>query len=502
MQIFSKNIIKKREKNIKMLSPIEIDLNVDDNNAIVYIKELDNAIKHSDGYNIAVSGSYGTGKSSIIKTYILNKKIKNKNITVSLGSFLKTTPIGKVKDEKSDNNDKKVDNNDEISMEPIEKEKKVKALSQEDDNYLSDKEEKLLEKVEKSIVKELIYRIKYSNSKLSGISRLQKDWKIRYKLFSYFISYILLYLYIYLNNNERIIDLSNSIVNLYNKIPVLPNYSYDFFCSIFNFVFLIDVLWIVISLIYYIFIIWNRSKTKVKIHNYEVEVENNSETSKFSFMDNLYEILYYFMNSNTEVVFFEDMDRYPKDVCIKIIEDLKELNHIINNCDGMNHFLEIFGKKIYGRKKVVFVYSFKDSIFYDYTEKNKFYDKIISIMPISTRYNSDINFINELNDYKLLSNAEKEVVTKAANYISDMRTIKNIVNDYAVFSKILNKDKLKDIDKQQLFALCVYKNYDIIGYDELTKYNNIVDRLIKKFVIVVNEQKNKIIKEKKIKSKN
>ena len=40
-----------------------------------YLKSIHAAVKNKDLYNIAITGNYGTGKSSIIKTYINKLKI-------------------------------------------------------------------------------------------------------------------------------------------------------------------------------------------------------------------------------------------------------------------------------------------------------------------------------------------------------------------------------------------------------------------------------------------
>ena len=482
----------KNKKTINMLSPTTIKLgNKKDDGKWAYIDHLKQAVENDDGYNIAVSGSYGTGKSSIMKTFAEKSKYKNKVIIISIGSFLKTR-------EDTDNQEKKESRELRLHSEDVDEENTTKISieeekkNKEEDGKISLEEEQLLEKIEKSIVKQLIYRTKFSDSKLSSISRPQKSWRLKYLLFSFFISYIILYIFILLSNETINNLLSSSVINFYNFLhsafSFLPNYPYDFLCPFFNILFIIDCIWLIISTINYLFILTNKAKTKIKIHNYELELDRSDNLSKFSFMDNLYEILYYFMNSNVEIVVFEDIDRYQKDVCIKVIEDLKELNLIINKCYGINH-KKIFNKFKIKRNKIVFIYSFRDSIFYEHTQKNKFYDYILSVMPISTTYNSDQNFINEFGnvgrDFKEI---DRNLLNKTALHITDMRTIKSIINDYDLFVKILNKNNLSIQNKTQIFALCVFKNYDLKGYDSLSDYDNKIDELIINFGEVISEE--------------
>jgi len=50
-------------------------------------KEYENSHKYKNK-NIAISGGFGAGKSSVIKSYIKNSQYKNKTLYVSLGSYI------------------------------------------------------------------------------------------------------------------------------------------------------------------------------------------------------------------------------------------------------------------------------------------------------------------------------------------------------------------------------------------------------------------------------
>ena len=70
----------------------------------VYTKALDFAFDNKDIKNIAITGIYGAGKSTIWKSYAARKKLKNV-ITVSLGKYEdNTAELGKPSQENNDSN--------------------------------------------------------------------------------------------------------------------------------------------------------------------------------------------------------------------------------------------------------------------------------------------------------------------------------------------------------------------------------------------------------------
>lgn len=71
----------------------------------VYMEALDYAFDNKDIKNIAITGIYGAGKSTVWKSYAANKKIEN-IITVSLGKYEDNTEKSKDNTEKSKENDK------------------------------------------------------------------------------------------------------------------------------------------------------------------------------------------------------------------------------------------------------------------------------------------------------------------------------------------------------------------------------------------------------------
>ena len=124
---------KKQDKNIILtLYPKIVENEVNDK----YIERIDNLLKIDDCKNIALIGGYGSGKSSLIKTYLYRrKKISKKTLIITIGSYI-------------------IDND----------------ISDEADNKIDSKEQILVNRVEESILKQIIYRTKSSRFPKSSVS--------------------------------------------------------------------------------------------------------------------------------------------------------------------------------------------------------------------------------------------------------------------------------------------------------------------------------------------
>ena len=193
----------------------------------------------------------------------------------------------------------------------------------------------------------------------------------------------------------------------------------------------------------------------------EFNIKNDNEKSILN--DHLDEILYFFETTKKNVVIIEDLDRFNN---TEIFIRLRELNSIINK--SCSH-------------PVIFIYAIRDDMFED-NERSKFFDYIIPIIPIvnpTTAYDiikknhSDIS--DHLNDRFLLN---------TCLYFSDMRLLKNILNEYQVYFDQL---KIIDIDKNKLFAMVVYKNYYPIEFAKLNSNDGEV-------YDIFNKEKSKIVK--------
>ncbi|WIE68571.1 hypothetical protein [Curtobacterium sp. MCLR17_054] len=179
-----------------------------------------------------------------------------------------------------------------------------------------------------------------------------------------------------------------------------------------------------------------------------------SNRDTYYFDEYLDELIYYFECNSVDVVIFEDLDRFDD---THILESLRNLNIILNNSKQVN-------------RSVRFVYAIRDSIFtskqasrgrrkaVDHSgSRTKFFDAIVPLVPFITYRTARDLLEPELADVEKKPN--RAVIAAVAEHISDMRLLRNIVNEYRFFSAdLLAPGHLEDLTPSALFAMVTYKN--------------------------------------------
>jgi hypothetical protein len=178
------------------------------------------------------------------------------------------------------------------------------------------------------------------------------------------------------------------------------------------------------------------------------------DRNTYFFDEYLDEIVYYFEASRTDVVIFEDIDRFDDS---HIFESLRNLNVVLNNSSQVN-------------RPIYFIYAVRDSIF-DSSQssrgsrsavdtagsRTKFFDAIIPLVPFITHRTA-----RDLLDAEMKGNEHKPshaVITAVAEQVSDMRLLRNVVNEYRVFAReLLQSGDLEDLTPEALFVMVGYKN--------------------------------------------
>ncbi|MFE5837550.1 hypothetical protein [Arthrobacter sp. NPDC056493] len=218
-----------------------------------------------------------------------------------------------------------------------------------------------------------------------------------------------------------------------------------------------------------------------------------SDSSSSYFDEYLDEIVYFFQTSKTAVVIFEDLDRF-KDP--HIFETLRELNMLLNNAEQT------------GTAPIRFVYAIRDSVFEQLdveagdgederedngdatladqgetrrlmsTNRTKFFDLVVPMVPfISHRTSRDL-IRRELAGIVPEQRPNNAVVDIVGSFLTDMRLIKNICNEYEVFRRrILTDGGLKELTAERLFASIVYKNIYLADYEKIRDGTSLLDTL-------------------------
>ena len=376
-----------------------------------YFESLLSDSQDTDTYmrnrNIAVIGSYGSGKSSIIKTYF---KDYNNVLYVSLGSYIENS---------SNSNDSIRSNNNDN--------KTVYKPSADD-----------MDKIETSILQQILYSKEPSKLPLSRINRIDYD---------------------YINVDNCINSISIIITSLLILFFLLMNYD-SFSLLIVNTLSMIlfFILFLVISIfLFFIVKIIIESVSNFKFNKIKINgVELDTEESDISVLNrNIDELIHFFKQTEYDIVIFEDIDRLNN--CLKVFSKLKEINIIINNSLNSSNN---------DNKTIRFIYAIGDKVFENAEERTKFFDGIISIVPYTGSRASIDLFMKDNNKFN------KDLLKVICKYVDNPRVAKDIIIEYSIFDKILNisdnkNSKIFQQDRDSLLVLSAYKviyprKYDLL----------------------------------------
>ena len=416
----------------KDLTPISNAENVEE-----YLNALRWALDQKKITNIALAGPYGSGKSSIIDTFLekhkdesffqtytsennswIIKKIKSCILQhdkvcrfneiskkISMATFIEANSNGQCKNEAHENEDEAA--------------KKICISADE---------------VEKGILKQLFYTI---DPQKIPQSRYRKLHPIN---FSNIITKVAIY---------SVIALMFIYIFYYEKMA-------DIFSGISAVLLLTEMLWVkyIAAVIILLFSIWAISKivydfsSKYSIKGIKlssnIDIQKEEGVGESVFNKNLDEIMYFFETTEYRLIFFEDLDRLDDRT---IFVHLRELNNLLNCNENI-------------KGKVVFIYAVKDDIFTK-EDRTKFFDFIIPVIPIINSTNSGEvlqQFLQEAKEHGIKHDISQNFVLDVAPYIADMRILRNIYNEFVVYKRILRDNQGMDLKDEQMLAIIIYKN--------------------------------------------
>lgn len=338
----------------------------------VYVDALDFVIENENIKNAAISGHYGSGKSSIWQTYKNMININNV-IYISLGDYCQ-----------------------------------------------GDEEGNSISRIEKQILMQILAQVNQKDIPLS-------KYKLKFNKNKCTIAkYVLASLIFIL-----------SIIGWFIKSEITSIYMIRMHVYL-SFIILLFVTPL-IYLIYRIFKgeLFQISKINLKIA--EANAQPSDEKDESIFDKDIKEIIYILKSSNVKYVVFEDLDRYDN---VLIFSKLRELNYLLNADRSKQD------------SNIKFIYMVRDDLF-DVQTRSKFFDFILPVIPIVDSENSEGKLMEYFKDNNNIP--DKKVLRKISIFIDDMRILKNIVNEYNIYSEILLPQKL-NLDKNKLFSIIVLKN--------------------------------------------
>ncbi|WP_208645614.1 hypothetical protein, partial [Mucilaginibacter endophyticus] len=361
---------------------------------------LDNRKKESI-YNIALTGPYGSGKSSILQTF----KATNTNpdyvfLEISLATFKEEIDMDE--DTEGFDNDKVGGNEGNARL------KKVRS------------NEDILRLIELSILQQIFY---HEEDERIPDSRFKKIRSFKKKSLRFITIGVMLALTFGLN------------LFYPEKVQTLLMIEFDgVFGMMLHWLSLCVFLTALFFVIYRsIRLFYGLKVSKLKFQEAEIEIDKN--ISKSILNNHLDEILYFFEVTDYSVVLIEDLDRFRQ---AEIFTKLRELNLLINK-----------SKKI--DQAVVFIYAVRDEIFRD-KDRTKFFDFIIPVIPVINGSNSNDKLIKLVIDNNY--NISNDLIDDVSLFIDDMRLLYNIINEFHIYGSLLDSA----LNQDKLLAMIVYKN--------------------------------------------
>lgn len=331
--------------------------------------------------NIALTGGYGSGKSTILNTFKYQQR-NNKDynfLNISLASF----------------NKKKEDKNENLTPEQRKKQK-----------------EELERLLEVSILQQIFYHVKPTEIPESRFKRIinipsWKIWLISVGFILWVTSSVLLLKYDYL---DKINPTNWSIKD-----------SFDWF-AILIFIIAFTGLGLFSKLVVKLF-----SNSQINKVNIKGELELGNNVNKSVFNEHLEEILYFFERTDFNVVIIEDLDRFDS---TDIFTKLREINILLNN----SQLIE---------QEINFVYAVGDALFNDKRERVKFFEYIIPVIPFINSSNAEEQLMTLIKESDLEDNVfSKEFLSDITTFI-DMRLLINIFHEFAIYRNVLKPDLIK-----------------------------------------------------------
>lgn len=395
----------KDESNQYNLAPVYIERKDKDggtNPKYGPVEDIANKLGDENVRNIALTGPYGSGKSSVLRT-LMRDYPKAKYLSISLATLEDDTLYKELIDKDKEDQQKK------------EKEKNEKNFRQEKDeiNHL----------IEYSILQQIIYKEKASKLRQSRLKRIQDIRLPKALIFAGLIVLAVIATIVLFEPKFLMVESLRSIFSC----SIVWEKVWDFLCVVY-------LVGISIFFIGKIFVATYNSKVnKLNFKDGEISIAENTSV----FNKHLDEIIYFFEVTKYNVVIIEDLDRFET---THIFLKLRELNQLLNSSNSVG-------------RRIVFIYAVRDDIFND-TNRTKFFDYITTVIPVINYSNAKDMLLNALTQHKITDITES-TCKELGLYIDDMRMLYNIVDEYIQYRSKLGTG----LEARCLLGMIVYKNY-------------------------------------------
>lgn len=401
----------------------------------IYLRHLEDAIQEGKNRNIALTGRYGAGKSSVLDAF--EEKHKQSTLRISINT-----------------------------------------LGPDEDG------EDLTNRIQKALVKQLVYRLKPGQIRRSRFARSKPLTKGRALFQAFGVSTVGLSL-LWLLGVRPSTGWPGAEANTAAQTGL----------GLLFFALVVLAIWTLRWLI------GDRIVSEVTTAGTKIALGEGPNTYFDSFLD---EIVGFFNAVEPEYVIFEDLDRFDDP---QIFDSLRELNALINASANWKA----------KDRPLRFIYAIKDSLFEQLgaetkpkdekpkdvkteagpageaktrtdlaaaavqrANRTKFFELVIPMVPFISHRNARDLLVKALTSLGFSEDlVSRPLLDLIARHTTDMRLMINICNEFAVFAERLlwTENRAPGMTADDLFALVAYKNFHLADFEAISQRTSTLDHL-------------------------
>lgn len=394
----------------------------------VYVVAINEAFENSKIMNIALSGSYGVGKSSILQKLVEKHKDRVVNLSLSTLAPIKDSIV---------------------------------------DNSVPKQATTTTNRIQQEIVKQLLYREQPTNMPGSRFQRIERFNFWREVVIAGLASLVL---FLFLLATGLVGIIQSEVTQLQSLgVWIHP----------------------IILCIEFLVVIVARKVFHGRIHIRQLSAGSATVTldgNSVSYFDQyLDEIVYFFEVSERNIVIFEDFDRFDDS---RIFETLLSLNTLLNESPQIKsriRFVYAIKDSIFdklelgsdGQASKESIDSIKDPSLAETVMANrtKFFDLVIPVVPFITHRSARNLTLQVLK--RIDHQVDSDLIDLAARHVPDMRLLKNICNEF-----VISRDRIFSGDGQglllsetELFAMMLYKSTHLSDFERIRIGKSNIDQL-------------------------
>lgn len=393
-----------------------------------YVATITEHLTNNDVLNIALSGNYGVGKSSILRRVADDHD--GRVVELSLSTL---TPI-------------------DISK--VDDSSRAQAWT-------------LTNQIQQEIVKQLLYREEPKAARASRFRRIERfSWssEILFALLGGIIASLAF----------MILGWAETIEHTLRPLLVLGLGVYP-----------------LLTVAAILMILGTRSLLHGRIHIRQlsagpaaVTLDENSVSYFDQYLD---EIVYFFETSKRDIVIFEDIDRFNNS---HIFETLRSLNVLLNASPQIKNpirFIYAIKDSIFDRANLEREARKTDASLVDVSDpaeaeimranRTKFFDLVIPVVPFITHQSARNLTAQTLRGIE--HEVSPDLIDLSGRFVPDMRLLKNVRNEFVVFrDRIFAGDGNElELSQTQLFAMMLYKSTHLSDFEIIRLGKSNLDKL-------------------------